>query len=58
MGPITKLLYLENMAMGDMSTIMSPSEFSNYVELRHRTKRIPPSDVEHTEFKDETNGRL
>ena len=58
MGPITKLYYLENMSMADMSAIMSPSEFNNFVELHHRTKRILPEDISKTEIRDEINDRI
>lgn len=58
MGPITKLYYLENMSMADMSAMMSSSEFNNFIELHHRTKRVMPENIAKTENEDDANDKI
>ena len=58
MKPATKLYYLQNMSMADISTIMTPGEFKNYIELRHRTKRVMPENIAKTENEDEANDKI
>ncbi|MBQ8395741.1 MAG: hypothetical protein IJX54_01935 [Oscillospiraceae bacterium] len=58
MGPITKLYHLQNMSMADISAMMSSSEFKNYIELHHRTKRVMPENIAKTENEDEANDKI
>ena len=58
MKPATKLYYLQNMSMADISAIMTPGEFKNYIELRHRTKRVMPENIAKTENEDEANDKI
>lgn len=58
MGPITKLYHLQNMSMADISAIMTPGEFKNYIELHHRTKRVMPENIAETENEYEANDKI
>ena len=58
MKPATKLYYLQNMSMADISAMMSSSEFNNFVELRHRTKRVMPENIAKTENEDDISENI
>lgn len=58
MGPITKLYHLQNMSMADISAMMSSSEFNNFIELHHRTKRVMPENIAKTENEDEAEDKI
>ena len=58
MKPATKLYYLQNMSIADISTIMTPGEFKNYIELHHRTKRVMPKNISKIEIEDDINENM